>query len=327
MLEPPGMTKAQPIAIEVSQATREFPTLAGGRGRFRAVDEVSLRVRAGETFGIVGESGSGKTTLARMMAVLQRPTSGEVRIRGKRIDHHPERVLRGMRKTLQYVYQDPAASLNPRWTVGRIVAEPLIIHSSLSRTERSARVERMLDSVRLPKALLDRYPHELSGGQQRRVGLARILILDPEIIIFDEPTVGLDVSIQAAFLNAIDDLKQAFDLTYVVVSHDLGVIEAICDRVAVLYAGSIVEEGRADRLLAEAHHPYTAELAASLPRLSGPKVIDTAELRDVDALRTKTDGCPFHGRCHRATDVCHTAKPPLARHKGNLVACHNPVQV
>lgn len=319
------MTGTDAIAIEASEVIREFRVEGHGRGRFRAVDGVSLRVNVGETFGIVGESGSGKTTLARMMAALLRPTKGEVRLYGKRIDHHSERVLRGLRNTLQYVYQDPGASLNPRWTVGRIVAEPLVIHTDLGKAERLARVAAILEAVRLPMALAERYPHELSGGQQRRVGLARILILDPEIIVFDEPTVGLDVSVQAAFLNVLDDLKSTFNLTYVVVSHDLGVIETICDRVAVLYAGTLVEEGRADRLLAASHHPYTAELALSLPRIEGPKVVDTVALRDVDALAIRTEGCPFHGRCNGAGDICRREKPQLATFGGARAACHYPL--
>jgi ABC-type oligopeptide transport system ATPase subunit len=278
--------------LAVVDLVRHFPVRnAFGRrvGWLRAVDGVSLAVQPGETLGLVGESGCGKSTLGKTVMGIHAPTAGEIRFAGREIGRLPRRERRRVAKDLQYVYQDPGASLDPRWKIGPLLHEPLRIHTALSRADRDREVRAILSAVGLPDAHLDLYPHELSGGQQRRVGLARILTLRPRLVILDEPTSGLDVSVQASVLKLFRSLQQTFALTYVFISHDLAVVRAMCARIAVMYLGKIVELGPT----AEPPNP-----------------------RDVPS------GCRFRTRCPLAQPLCAAEEPALRPLDGRTVACH-----
>jgi len=312
--------------LEVADLARYFPMRnAFGRrtGWLRAVDGVSLAVRPGETLGLVGESGCGKSTLGKTVMGIYTPTAGEIRFLGREIGRlrGPER--RKVARDLQYVYQDPGASLDPRWKIKRSLHEPLQIHTTLSRAEREAEVQAILRAVGLPGAHLDLYPHELSGGQQRRVGLARILTLKPRLIILDEPTSGLDVSVQASVLKLFRRLQESFALTYLFISHDLAVVRAMCQRVAVMYLGKIVELGGAARLFEAPRHPYTQSLLAAVPRIGGSRLTQAFALEgEPPNPRDVPSGCRFRTRCPLARDLCAAEEPPLRPVGGQLVACH-----
>jgi oligopeptide transport system ATP-binding protein len=312
--------------LELVDLARYFPVRnAFGRrtGWLRAVDGVSLDVRAGETLGLVGESGCGKSTLGKTVMGIFRPTRGEIRFLGREIGGLSPRERRQVARDLQYVYQDPGASLDPRWKIRRSLHEPLIIHTPLSRGERTAAVREILQLVGLPDAHLDLYPHELSGGQQRRVGLARILTLKPRLVILDEPTSGLDVSVQASVLKLFRGLQETFALTYLFISHDLAVVRTMCRRVAVMYLGTIVEIGDTEEVFARPRHPYTRSLLAALPRIGGPRVTDTFALEgEPPNPRDLPGGCRFRPRCPLAVDVCAAEEPPLRTVAGQQVACH-----
>jgi oligopeptide/dipeptide ABC transporter ATP-binding protein len=312
--------------LGLEDVARHFPIRdAFGRrsGTIRAVDGVSLSVWPQETLGLVGESGCGKSTLGKTVMGIHPPTAGAIRFGGREIGRLRGRERREVARDLQYVYQDPGASLDPRWKIGRSLHEPLQIHTRLSRSERAVQVQTMLRAVGLPDAHLDLYPHELSGGQQRRVGLARILTLTPRLIILDEPTSGLDVSVQASVLKLFRRLQEEFALTYLFISHDLGVVRAMCERVAVMYLGKIVELADAGALFAAARHPYTRSLLAAVPAIGGRRVIDDPGLegeppnpRDIPA------GCRFRPRCPLAQARCASEEPALRSVDGRLVACH-----
>jgi oligopeptide/dipeptide ABC transporter ATP-binding protein len=286
-----------------------------------AVDGVDLSIDEGETFGIVGESGCGKTTLARALLGLQRESAGEIRLQGRAVSGLDARAARRVREAVQYVHQDPGAALDPWWRVGATLAEGLTIHGVTDRAEQRARIAETLAAVGLDAAMAERYPHELSGGQQRRIGLARILLLRPKVVILDEPTAGLDLSVQAAVLRLLRDLRARFGLTYVFISHDLSVVRRVCDRVAVMYLGRVVEHGSAATLFAEPRHPYTRALIAAAPHLdgrdSGPSLPG-----DPPSLRAIPPGCRFHPRCAAATDDCARGEPALeAAGAAHAVAC------
>jgi peptide/nickel transport system ATP-binding protein len=312
--------------LDVVELTRYFPTRnAFGRrtGWLRAVDGVSLAVRPGETLGLVGESGCGKSTLGKTVMGIYAPTAGEIRFLGREIGRLRGRERRKVARDLQYVYQDPGASLDPRWKIERSLHEPLQIHTNLSRARREEQVQEILRAVGLPDAHLDLYPHELSGGQQRRVGLARILTLRPRLIIFDEPTSGLDVSVQASVLKLFRRLQETFALTYLFISHDLAVVRAMCRRVAVMYLGKIVEVGEAGSLFTTPRHPYTQSLLAAVPRIGGRRVTWDFSLEgEPPNPRDIPSGCRFRTRCPLARDVCAAEEPPLRSIGGRLVACH-----
>src|SRR5437867_2078758 len=320
------MSQTAPPLLEVVDLARHFPLRnAFGRrtGWLRAVDGVSLSARAGETLGLVGESGCGKSTLGKTVMGIYRPTGGEIRFLGREIGGLPTAARRRVGRDLQYVYQDPGASLDPRWKIVRSLHEPLKIHTKLSRAERGAEVEAILHAVGLPDAHLDLYPHELSGGQQRRVGLARILTLRPRLVILDEPTSGLDVSVQASVLKLFRGLQEAFALTYVFISHDLSVVRAICARIAVMYLGKIVELGETAAIFEEPRHPYTQSLLAAVPRIGGRRVAFDFTLEgELPNPRALPSGCRFRTRCPLAQDVCAAEEPPLRELDGRRVACH-----
>ena len=244
-------------------------------GWLKAIDDVSLEVQKGEILGIVGESGCGKSTLGKTIMGIHSLTSGNITFEGSEIGHLKPSEARQLRRRLQYTYQDPGSSLDPRWKIGRSLHEPLDIHTELSFTERQQRVEEILDAVNLPKTHLDLYPHEISGGQQRRVGLARILTLHPSLVILDEPTSGLDVSVQATILKLFSDLRKKFDLTYIFISHDLSVVKMFCNRVAVMYFGKVVELNDTKALFENPQHPYTKNLLSSVPNIGGKRIIET----------------------------------------------------
>jgi oligopeptide transport system ATP-binding protein len=312
--------------LELVDLARHFPVRnAFGRrtGWIRAVDGVSLAVWPGETLGLVGESGCGKSTLGKTVMGIHAPTAGDIRFAGREIGRLARRERRAIAKDLQYVYQDPGASLDPRWKVLHSLHEPLKIHTRLSRAEREEQVRAILAAVGLPGAHLDLYPHELSGGQQRRVGLARILTLRPRMVILDEPTSGLDVSVQASVLKLFRSLQDTFALTYVFISHDLAVVRTMCARIAVMYLGRIVELGETAAVFEAPRHPYTRSLLAAVPRIGGRRVtLDFALPGEPPNPRDVPSGCRFRTRCPLVQDVCATEEPALREVEGRLVACH-----
>jgi len=312
--------------LEVRDVARHFPVRnAFGRriGSLRAVDGVSLDVAPGETVGLVGESGCGKSTLGKTLIGIYAPTAGEIRFGGREIGHLRPRERRKVARDLQYVYQDPGASLDPRWKVKHLLHEPLKIHTALSRAERDVGVQTILRAVGLPDAHLDLYPHELSGGQQRRVGLARILTLRPKMVILDEPTSGLDVSVQASVLKLFRALRETFALTYLFISHDLAVVRTMAERVAVMYAGKIVEIGSTAAIFSAPKHPYTQSLLAAVPRIGGERVSRTFSLEgEPPNPRDVPSGCRFRTRCPLVQAVCASEEPPLREVGDRRVACH-----
>ncbi len=258
-------------AIEVANLVKTFGgqrTLFGTRSHeVRAVRDVSLALQQGETLAVVGESGSGKSTLARMLVGLETPTSGSMKIAGHDWAELAAQGERAFGRMIQYVFQDPVASLNPRKTIGQTLSAPLRLLRGYDEAKRRARMTELLDAVNMPADTLERYPHEFSGGQAQRIAIARALAAEPRILVLDEPVSALDVSVQAQVLLLLEDLKSAFDLSYLFISHDLAVVEAISDRVAVMYFGEVVELGPAERLFAAPEHDYTRRLIASAPRL------------------------------------------------------------
>ena len=293
-----------------------------------AVNGVSLEVRRGETLGIVGESGCGKSTLARCLVQLLPVTSGTVEFNGTVLTGLSRRQLRPHRRDMQLVFQDPYASLNPRRTVGDIVADPMRIHRVGTESEITERVQQLFATVGLEPSYLKRYPHEFSGGQRQRVGIARSLALNPLLLVADEPVSALDVSIQAQVLNLMADLQQQLALTYVFIAHDLGVVRHVSDRVGVMYLGEIVELGDAKTLYERPLHPYTEALLSVVPELNdtdGPRRERIVIGGDVPDPADRPTGCAFHPRCPVATERCTIERPQLVEiGPGRSVACHHP---
>ncbi|MCP3692813.1 MAG: ATP-binding cassette domain-containing protein [Planctomycetaceae bacterium] len=284
------------------------------RGFIRAVDGISFEVADGETLGLVGESGCGKSTTARGIVNLLRPTAGEVYLDGERIDQLDDRQMRAHRRKVQMIFQDPFASLNPRMTVGRIIAEPLEVYDLYDRDQRRYEVMRLLELVGLNPRFLNRYPHEFSGGQRQRIGIARALAVQPKLIVCDEPVSALDVSIQAQVINLLMDLQQKLGLSYVFIAHDLAVIRHIAHRVGVMYLGRIVELADADQLYENPQHPYTQALLSAAPapdpqvQRGRQRVVLKGEVPSPDR---EYPGCPFADRCPLVEELCRQQVPQL----------------
>lgn len=305
-------------------------TLLGRRKpEVHAVQSVDLDVQKGETLGVVGESGCGKSTLARMLVGLDRPTSGSIRLNGDDLVRMAGRDPHTLARIIQYVFQDPSSSLNPRKTIREILSAPMIYLLRQDPRSRTRRLEELMDAVNLSADVLSRYPHEFSGGQAQRIVIARALAAEPRVIVLDEPVSALDVSIQAQVLNLLTDLKNRFGLTYVFISHDLAVVECISDRVAVMYFGRIVELGDAATLFRSPRHPYTGLLLDSAPVPGKRKIRSETETAEVPDPLHPPPGCAFAPRCPRAQGLCRRQRPPLSpmTDSGQAAACHFPLPV
>jgi oligopeptide/dipeptide ABC transporter ATP-binding protein len=293
-------------------------------GYVYAVDEVSFDLSRGETIGLVGESGCGKTTTGLAILRLIEPTGGKVSFQGVDISQRDKSQLRSLKREMQIIFQDPYSSLNPRLTVNQIISDPMEIHGVYPGKERAERVAYLLEKVGLTPEHGRRYPHEFSGGQRQRIGIARALTLNPKLIIGDEPVSALDVSIQAQIINLLIDLQAEFELSYIIIAHDLAVVEHICDRIAVMYLGKIVEMARYNELYTDPKHPYTKALLSAIP-LSDPKASKQRIVLkgDVPSPINPPSGCHFHPRCPYRMDACDKDEPPLkdiGTH--HLVACY-----
>ena len=307
------------VILEVRDLVKHFPVGGGFFGGkpalVKAVDGVSFSIRRGETLGLVGESGCGKTTTGRCILQLEKPTSGQIIFEGQELTAFSEKELRKVRRRMQVIFQDPYSSLNPRMTVGQIIAEPLAVHAIVpERWARKARVTQLLSHAGLLPAMADRYPHELSGGQRQRVGVARALAMEPSLIICDEPVSALDVSIQAQIINLLEELQAEFGLTYLFVAHDLSVVRHISDRVAVMYLGKIAEITDRKSLYESPQHPYTKALLSAVP-IPDPAVEAGRERvvlgGEVPSPLSPPPGCVFHPRCPIAVDECRRIVPEL----------------
>lgn len=317
--------------VEVKDAARYFDVSPSWLERtlyrkpkvfLRAVDGVNFSLNRGETLALVGESGCGKSTVARLLTGLYGLSRGAIYFDGMDISSMNHSQKQAMRRRLQMIFQDPYASLNPRWRVGRIIAEPLNTHTKLNAAEQADRVSELLQQVGLNPTDQSRYPHQFSGGQRQRISIARALALNPEFIVCDEPTSALDVSVQAQVLNLMKDLQARLGLSYLFISHNLAVVHHVADRVGVMYLGRIVEIAKRDRLFATPRHPYTQMLLGAIPDMSGTGKARTPVAGEVPNPLNPPSGCTFHPRCPLATDRCRQQSPELLEQDGTLVACH-----
>jgi oligopeptide/dipeptide ABC transporter ATP-binding protein len=319
--------------VEVRDLVKHFPITRGvvfqrQTDAVHAVDGISLDVRRGESLGLVGETGCGKSTTARLITRLLEPTSGSIVFDGREISGLKWRALKPLRREVQMIFQDPYSSLNPRKTVGSIIGEPFAVHGLEQGAGRKGAVQSLMEQVGLNPEHYNRFPHEFSGGQRQRIGVARALALRPRLIIADEPVSALDVSIQAQILNLLRELQRDFDLTLIFIAHDLSVVRHMCDRVAVMYLGKIVELATSDELFAHPRHPYTGALMSVvlLPDPGPPRRRRQILRGDVPSPTNPPPACPFHTRCPKCQERCTLEEPALTgKDGGNLAACHYPL--
>ena len=318
----------QEVILKVENLKKYFPIKGGffskTIGNVKAVDGVSLEVRKGETLGIVGESGCGKSTTGRAILQLLKPTGGKVYFKDQDLSKLSKKEMRALRPKMQLIFQDPYSSLNPRMTVGQIIGEALIDHKMATKENLRAKVLEVMDLCGLAEYQIDRFPHEFSGGQRQRIGIARALALDPEFIVADEPVSALDVSIQAQIINLLVKLQKEKGFSYMFISHDLSVVEHLCQRVGVMYLGSMVELADKDELFDNPLHPYTKALVSAIPipdpTIKRDRIILTG---DIPSPANPPKGCKFHTRCPYATDKCKEEAPEYREIKeGHFVACH-----
>ena len=316
-----------PPILAVDGLRKHFPIRKGlllrETGQVKALDGVSFAVQSGETLGLVGESGCGKSTLGRTLVRLHEPTAGSIRYRDQDLLALSGEGLRRMRRSLQLIFQDPFASLDPRMTISRILTEPFRVHGACPPRECHERAVALLEIVGLKVAHLNRYPHEFSGGQRQRIAIARAIALNPELVVADEPVSALDVSIQAQILNLLKDLQEQFRLTYLFISHDLSVVDHFCDRIAVMYLGKIIELAPREELFRNPQHPYTQALVEAIPRIgAGKRRRQQALAGEVPSPINPPAGCHFHPRCPRRFDGCDRGFPALREQRpGHFVAC------
>jgi oligopeptide/dipeptide ABC transporter ATP-binding protein len=318
-----------PPIIRVRDLLKEFHVTRGRGGPpavLRAVNNISFDIKSGTTLGLVGESGSGKSTTGRLLVGLIPATAGEIALFGETITgkgKDGEAALARVRSKLQFVFQDPHGSLNPRMRVGDCIAEPIDIGGGWSRKDRADRVSELLETVGLPRGVAERFPHEFSGGQRQRIGIARALALKPDFVVCDEPVSALDVSMQAQIINLLLDLQEKLGLSYLFIAHDLAVVRSIATDVAVMYAGALVEQAPKSVLYAAPKHPYTQALLEAVPRPDPDRVRSAALGGEVPSILNPPPGCAFAARCPQAMDVCRQDRPaPRATGEGHVVACH-----
>ena len=320
------MTSDEPL-LRVEHLSKQFVTGGGGllgeKRTLRAVDDVSFSIARGETLGLVGESGCGKTTTGRLVLRLIEPTGGTVAFRGEDILAKPAPAMRRLRQDMQIIFQDPFGALNPRMTAGELIIEPMVIHGVGNAVSREQRLRELLDLVGLLPHHASRFPHEFSGGQRQRLCIARALSLQPAFVVCDEAVSALDVSVQAQILNLLQDLKHELGLTYLFISHDLGVVRHISERVAVMYLGQIVETGPRAAIFEAPSHPYTQALLNSVPSAAKGRRSFFTIAGDVPSAARPPSGCRFHTRCPIARPICSTTPPPpVALSAGHTAACH-----
>ncbi|WP_197376187.1 ABC transporter ATP-binding protein [Mycolicibacterium baixiangningiae] len=313
-----------PMLVDIADLVVEYDVRQGGRRRtLRAVDHANLSIGHGTSMGIVGESGCGKSTLASALMGLIAPKSGAITFDGERLGRHRDNATK---RRIQMVFQDPTASLNPRMTIRATLTEVAATDPATPRSRMQARVTELIGLVQLPESVLDRYPRTLSGGQRQRVGIARALASRPDLLVLDEAVAALDVSVQASILQLLRDLRHELGLSIVFISHDLGVIRNVCDRVAVMYLGRFVEVGPIQQVLLHPEHPYTRALVDAAPRIHSPKPPGSSQLTgEPPSPLNPPAGCAFSPRCDRATDECRTTRPVLADHAERAVACIHPL--